>query len=117
MTIEEAGEIVLGGRVYETCTSCEGKCYVPVAAPSYGKRHYGIVNRIGFQKTVSSRDEACKSCSGAGVQTSATYIQACEILGATPSKSSPPHRPARMNEADEWMFDDLAQEWVNVGQS
>lgn len=112
MTEQEAAELVLKGRVYETCPNCEGggRQQSPTESKSGRKKHSWAWRSANSVR--GNGVEICKQCSGAGTQTAARFQEACRILDVeATSKSSPPHRP---NFLGEWMFDDQTQEWVDV---
>lgn len=80
MTIEEAGEIVLGGRILMRCANCEGSGRATPSSPTYGKRHYWSSPTIATGRRAGST-ETCLECQGAGTVTEARYREACELLG------------------------------------
>ena len=111
MTEQEAVEVVLRGRVYETCTNCDGGGRQQLHGGMSGRKKHMWGWRPFDSRRVGGA-EICKQCSGAGVQTMSKFQEACQILGIEiTSKPNPPHRPFS---SGEWLFDEQTQEWVDV---
>lgn len=108
MTKDEAAEIVLGGKVYKTCSNCEGRGGVMRTQKVVGKQHRQS-RRPTFGLGVA---EPCKQCSGAGTETRPEYHQACEVLKIE-RKFTAPWRPSLLS-GEDWFFDEDSQQWVDL---
>lgn len=107
MTTEEAVEIILLARQYETCSNCDGSGKVQKAAPTYTGKQHLRARPFGNSKRVGG-DEGCRQCQGFGVQTRKAYMDACDTLGMACVIKNRPMTPGKGH-----LFDEDTQEWVD----
>ena len=114
MTPEEAVEEVLGKRVFETCSGCGGRGQLLTPSPQYGKRHGGIRDRRGFQRSGPPGHEKCLTCRGRGLVVRDRYRNACLQMGITEVDDAPPLQPIPITGLERYEFCDIEQEWVDL---